>query len=105
MIIIQFIATVVGTAMLWFTIIAFASMPFVWIWIIYHKIKCWRVEKCPNRKCTFWKFCYHTMGDRLREHWEEELRRIRQEEALKGENPAEEAAEPENKPQEPSEEP
>lgn len=36
------------------------AIPVGWLYVLYHKIKCRKVEKCPNEKCTYRATCKHT---------------------------------------------
>lgn len=54
----------------WFVIAYFVSIPFIWIWVFYHKIKCWKIEKCSNRQCKYWQYCEHNYVERKKEELE-----------------------------------
>ena len=62
----NFIANVFG----WLVMLYFASIPFIWAWVFYHKIKCRKMEKCSNRKCKFWQYCGHNYVERKKDEIE-----------------------------------
>lgn len=57
----------------WLAMAYFASIPFIWMWVFYHKIKCRKINKCSNRKCKYWQYCRHNYVERKKD--ELELRR------------------------------
>ncbi len=59
----NFIANLFG----WFAVAYFVSIPFIWAWVFYHKIKCRKVEKCNNRKCKYWHYCNHSYVERKKD--------------------------------------
>ena len=65
----EFIANVFG----WLAVAYFVSIPFIWIWVFYHKIKCRKLEGCSNRNCKYWQYCEHNHLERKKD--ELELRR------------------------------
>lgn len=58
-----FVANVFG----WLAMIYFASIPFIWLWVFYHKIKCRKMEDCCNRKCKYWHYCKHNYVERKKD--------------------------------------
>lgn len=54
----------------WLMIAYFASIPFIWIWVFYHKIKCRKTEDCSNRKCKYWQYCEHNYVERKKDELE-----------------------------------
>lgn len=61
----DFIANVFGGL----AVAYFVSIPFIWIWVFYYKIKCRKIEGCSNRKCKYWQYCEHN----YLEHKKDEL--------------------------------
>lgn len=51
-------------------IVYFASLPFFWAWMFYHKIKCRKAENCCNRKCTYWHYCEHNYVEQKKDEIE-----------------------------------
>lgn len=51
----------------WLLKIFIVSLPIMWAWVFYHKIKCWKVDSCSNRKCKFWSFCTHNYDERKKD--------------------------------------
>lgn len=49
---------------------SFLSIPFIWIWVFYHKIKCRNIEDCCNRKCKYWQYCNHNYVERKKDELE-----------------------------------
>ena len=45
----------------------FVSIPFIWAWVFYHKIKCRKIEGCNNRECKYWKYCEHNYAERKKD--------------------------------------
>lgn len=54
----------------WLVIICFVSIPFIWAWVFYHKIKCRKIEECSNRNCKYWQFCEHNYVERKKDELE-----------------------------------
>ncbi len=54
----------------WFVIAYFASIPFIWAWVFYHKIKCRKIKECSNRQCKYWQYCKHNYVERKKEEIE-----------------------------------
>ncbi|GEM_PF-5103633 len=54
----------------WLVIIYFVSIPFIWAWVFYHKIKCRKIEECSNRNCKYWQFCEHNYVERKKDELE-----------------------------------
>lgn len=54
----------------WLIIAYFVSIPFIWLWVFYHKIKCRKIEECSNRKCKYWKYCKHNYAERKKDELE-----------------------------------
>lgn len=48
-----------------------ASYPIIWLWVLYHKIKCRKADSCTNRKCKFWSLCTHNEEERKKDEMEE----------------------------------
>ena len=48
----------------------FASIPFIWVWVFYYKIKCRKMEECSNRKCKYWEYCEHNYVERKKDELE-----------------------------------
>ena len=49
----------------WLTVAYFVSIPFIWIWVFYHKI-----ENCSDRKCKYWEYCNHNYVERKKDEIE-----------------------------------
>lgn len=59
------------TNVFWWLVVAyFVSIPFIWIWVFYHKIKCRKIEGCSNRKCKYWQYCEHNYLEREKDELE-----------------------------------
>lgn len=58
---------------LWLIIVYIASIPFIWMWVLYHKIKCRKAESCVNRQCKYWEWCSHNFREKTKD--EAEMRR------------------------------
>lgn len=43
----------------WTVIIYILSFPVIWVWILYHKVKCWKVNTCTKKTCRYWEWCNH----------------------------------------------
>ena len=54
----------------WVMIVYFVSIPFIWAWVFYHKIKCRKIEECSNRKCKYWQYCEHNYVERKKDEFE-----------------------------------
>lgn len=54
----------------WLTVAYFVSIPFIWIWVFYHKIKCRKIENCSDRKCKYWEYCNHNYVERKKDEIE-----------------------------------
>ena len=54
----------------WVIIAYFVSIPFIWAWVFYHKIKCRKIEECSNRKCKYWQYCEHNYVERKKDEIE-----------------------------------
>ena len=54
----------------WVIIVYFVSIPFIWAWVFYHKIKCRKIEECSNRKCKYWQYCEHNYVERKKDEFE-----------------------------------
>lgn len=65
----DFIAVFFG----WLIMAYFVSIPFIWLWVFYHKTKCRKMEECSNRKCKYWQYCDHNYIERKK--YELELRK------------------------------
>ena len=59
----NFISNCIGVLV----IVYFVSIPFMWAWVFYHKIKCRKKEDCSNRKCKYWEYCEHNYVERKKE--------------------------------------
>ena len=53
----------------WLVIVYFASIPFIWVWVFYHKIKCRKIKKCNNRN-KYWQYCEHNYMERKKDELE-----------------------------------
>lgn len=53
-----------------FSVVFIASYPIIWLWVLYHKIKCRKVDSCTNRKCKFWSLCNHNKEERKKDDLE-----------------------------------
>ena len=62
----NFISNCIGVLV----IVYFVSIPFMWAWVFYHKIKCRKKEECSNRKCKYWHFCEHNYRERKKDELE-----------------------------------
>lgn len=62
----DYIANVFG----WLVVAYFVSMPFIWIWVFYHKIKCRKMKECKNRKCKYWQYCEYNYVERKKDELE-----------------------------------
>lgn len=51
-------------------IVYLVSLPFIWVWVFYHKIKCRKKEECSNRKCKYWQYCEYNYVERKKEELE-----------------------------------
>ena len=51
----NFISNCIGVLV----IVYFVSIPFMWAWVFYHKIKCRKKEDCRHRKFNYWEYCEH----------------------------------------------
>lgn len=54
----------------WLAVAYFVSIPFIWTGVIYHKIKCRKIEGCCNRKCKYWQYCSHNHVERKKDEIE-----------------------------------
>ena len=54
----------------WFIVAYFVSIPFIWLWVFYHKIKCRKIEECSNRKCKYWQYYEHNYVERKKDELE-----------------------------------
>lgn len=54
----------------WLIVAYFVSIPFMWLWVFYHKIKCRKKEECSNRKCKYWQYCEHNYVERKKDELE-----------------------------------
>ena len=54
----------------WLIVACFVSIPFIWLWVFYHKIKCRKMEECSNRKCKYWQYCDHNYIERKKDELE-----------------------------------
>lgn len=54
----------------WLIIAYYVSIPFIWLWVFYHKIKCQKIEECSNRKCKYWHLCEHNYKERKKHELE-----------------------------------
>lgn len=54
----------------WLLIVFIAIMPFMWMWVLYYKIKCQKADSCTNRKCKFWTLCNHNSEERKKDEME-----------------------------------
>ena len=48
----------------------YISIPFIWVWVFYHKIKCRKEEECSSRKCSYWQYCEHNYVERKKDELE-----------------------------------
>ena len=42
-------------------IIYILSLPVTWVWILYHKIRCRKVNACTKKTCRYWEWCRHNL--------------------------------------------
>lgn len=54
----------------WVLVVYIASIPMIWLWVLYYKVKCWKVNSCANRKCKFWQWCSHNKKERKKDEFE-----------------------------------
>lgn len=54
----------------WLLKVFIAIMPIIWVWELYHKIKCRKVKSCSNRKCKYWSLCNHNYEERKKDDLE-----------------------------------
>lgn len=54
----------------WFLVIFIVSMPIGWVWVLYYKIKCRKVDLCADRKCKYWDWCNHNDEERKKDEIE-----------------------------------
>lgn len=54
----------------WALDIFIMSLPIMWAWVLYHKIKCRKAGSCTNRKCTYWSLCIHNREERKKDDLE-----------------------------------
>lgn len=54
----------------WLVAVHLVSLPVVWAWVFYHKIKCRKKEECSNRKCKYWQYCQHNYVERKKDEIE-----------------------------------
>lgn len=54
----------------WLLVIFIALMLFMWMWVLYYKINCRKVDSCANRKCRYWEWCSHNREERKRDEME-----------------------------------
>lgn len=55
---------------LWLLVVFFVSMLVVWVWVLYYKIKCRKVDSCADRKCKYWEWCNHNYAERKKDEIE-----------------------------------
>ncbi len=60
-----------GNVMLWVMAIYFAAIIITWVWVFYHKIKCWKQHSCTDRKCRYWSWCNHNYAERKKDELEQ----------------------------------
>lgn len=46
------------------------SIPTAWMWVLYYKIKCRKVDSCADRKCKYWNWCNHNYEERKKDEIE-----------------------------------
>lgn len=61
---------IIGNIFMLLGVAFFVSIPFIWIWVFYHKIKCRKAENCANRKCKYWGWCKHNEVERRKDEFE-----------------------------------
>ena len=66
----NFISNCISNCIGMIIIVYFASIPFMWAWVFYYKIKCWKKEECSNRKCKYWEHCKHSYMERKKDQLE-----------------------------------
>ena len=54
----------------WLLIVFVVSMSIAWVWVLYHKIKCRKVDSCADRKCKYWDWCNHNRAERKKDELE-----------------------------------
>lgn len=54
----------------WVLDIFIVSLPIMWAWVLYHKIKCRKIDSCTNRKCKYWSLCTHNREERKKDDLE-----------------------------------
>ena len=51
----------------WLLVVFIASMPIAYMWGLYYKIKCRKVDSCADRKCRYWEWCTHNYAKRKKD--------------------------------------
>ena len=51
-------------------VIFIASIPIAYLWVLYYKIKCRKVDSCADRKCKYWEWCSHNYVERKKDEIE-----------------------------------
>ncbi len=51
-------------------VVFIASIPIAYVWVLYYRIKCWKVDLCTNRKCKYWEWCNHNYVERKKDEIE-----------------------------------
>lgn len=54
----------------WLLVVFIVSMPIAWLWVLYYKFKCWKVDSCADRKCKYWDWCNHNYEERKKDEIE-----------------------------------
>lgn len=54
----------------WLLVVFIALMPFMWMWVLFYKIKCRKVDSCADRKCRYWEWCSHNREERKKDELE-----------------------------------
>ena len=54
----------------WFLVVFFVLMLVEWVWVLYYKFKCRKVDSCADRKCKYWEWCNHNYAERKKEEIE-----------------------------------
>ncbi|MDE7429239.1 MAG: hypothetical protein K2N00_08265 [Lachnospiraceae bacterium] len=54
----------------WLLVVFIVSMTVAWVWVLYYKIKCRKVNSCADRKCKYWEWCKHNYEERKKDEIE-----------------------------------
>ena len=57
----------------WILVVFIVSITVAWVWVLYYKIKCRKVDSCADRKCKYWEWCKHNHAERKK--YEIEMRK------------------------------